>query len=61
MSSEIGYGAATIKAGEVRYHEALAKLVKSAAHPKSDGTAPSTIVTDSSTAAHVGKTVDVKA
>ncbi len=59
MSSEIGYGASAIKAGETRYQQALVNLLKeSAKKPEADATSPSTVVT---TPSHVGNNVDVTA
>jgi len=55
MSSEIGYGANAIKAGETRYQQAVVNLMKSAQKPEAT---PSTVVM---TPAHVGKNMDVKA
>ncbi|MDR3528672.1 MAG: hypothetical protein P4L57_15485 [Rhizomicrobium sp.] len=56
MSSDIGYGASAIKAGETRYQQAVVNLLKDAA--KKTDAAPSTIV---DTPAHVGKNLDVNA
>jgi len=54
MSSEIGYGASAIKAGETRYQQAVVNLLKDAA--KKPEVAPV-----AATPAHVGKNVDVNA
>jgi hypothetical protein len=57
MSSEIGYGYQAIKAGEVKYQQAMVDLVKkSAEKPEQKSEAA-----QSKPAAHVGKNVDVKA
>lgn len=56
MTSEIGYGAAAIKAGEVKYQHAIADLVKEAGK-KSDSQAAA----KSAPPEHVGKKVDVSA
>lgn len=58
MSSEIGYGASAIKAGETRYQQALVDLVKESA--KKQEADPSTSK-DAPTPSHVGKNLDVKA
>ena len=58
MSSSIGYGAAAIRAGEVKYQQSLVNLLKEAAKQpdaaKTEQPAPSH-------ADHVGKNLDVKA
>ena len=58
MSSSIGYGAAAIRAGDVKYQQSLVNLLKEAAkqpdEAKTEQPAPSQ-------ADHVGKHLDVKA
>ena len=58
MSSSIGYGAAAIRAGDVKYQQSLINLVKDAAKEpdsaKTERRAPSH-------PDHVGKKLDVKA
>ena len=56
MSSEIGYGASAIKAGETRYQQAVVNLLKDASK-KPEASAAAVAATP----AHVGKNVDVKA
>ncbi len=56
MSNEIGYGASAIKAGETRYQQAVANLLKNAAQKAGPGA--STVVP---TPAHVGNAVDITA
>lgn len=53
MTSEIGYGAAAIKAGEVKYQEAMVKMLKEAAKQ------PETQVEKSSPPPDAGKKVDI--
>jgi len=57
MSNEIGYGAAAIKAGEVKYQQSMVELVKqSAKKPEGEHEAAK-----SKPAEHTGKKVDVTA
>lgn len=58
MSSEIGYGASAIKAGETHYQQALVNLMKEAAKKHDAEPAASTVV---ATPTHVGKNLDVNA
>jgi len=58
MSSSIGYGAAAIRAGDVKYQQSLINLVKDAAKE------PDTAKTERPARSHpdhVGKKLDVKA
>jgi hypothetical protein len=55
MSSEIGYGASAIKAGETRYQQAVVNLMKATQKQEAN---PSTVVM---TPEHVGKNMDVRA
>ena len=57
MSSEIGYGASAIKAGETRYQQAVVNLLKDAG--KKQDAAPSTIV--AAPPPHIGQNLDVNA
>ena len=58
MSSSIGYGAAAIRAGDVKYQQSLVNLLKDAAK------APEAAKTEQPAPSHpdhVGKKLDVKA
>ena len=57
MSNSIGYGATAIRQGELRYSQAMVKLI----HATQDkpGEKPSTVV-ESKPAEQVGRNVDVK-
>lgn len=59
MSSEIGYGAAAIRSGEVRYQQSLVELMKQSA--KKPETEASSDTAKSKPAEHTGKKVDVTA
>ena len=58
MISSIGYGAAAIRAGNVKYQQSLVNLLKDAAKPPDDAKTerPAPSHPD-----HVGKKLDVKA
>lgn len=57
MSNDIGYGAAAIKAGEVRYQQSMVDLLKQSAEKKDSKSEAA----ESKPAEHVGKNVDMKA
>jgi|GEM_PF-1300147 len=59
MSSEIGYGAAAIRSGEVRYQQSVVELMKQSA--KKPETETSSDTTKSKPSEHQGKKVDVTA
>ena len=63
MSSEIGYGAAAIRAGEVKYQQKLGDLMKQAAtkKPANDDAASKPVAASKPADTQVGRNVDVKA
>jgi hypothetical protein len=62
MSSEIGYGAAAIRAGETRYQEKLVELMKQAASRKPANDAePAETKSAKPSDTSVGRNVDIKA
>ena len=60
MSNEIGYGAAAIKAGEVKYQQSLVDLLKQAAQ-KPEQTDAKSATAAKYADAQVGQHLDVKA
>ena len=58
MSSSIGYGAAAIRAGEVKYQQSLVNLLKEAAKQPDEA---KTEQPASKSADHVGKNLDITA
>jgi hypothetical protein len=62
MSSEIGYGAAAIRAGEVKYQEKIVDLMKQAAARKpANDTEPAEAKSAKPSDKSVGRNVDIKA
>ena len=60
MSNDIGYGAAAIKAGEVRYQQSLVDLLKQSAQ-KPERTDTQSAAAAKYADAQVGQNVDIKA
>jgi hypothetical protein len=61
MASEIGYGAAVIKAGEVKYQQALVNMMKQAAQQADTNQQSAQQSAKSQPPEHAGKNVDISA